>query len=83
LHLGIDIWSLRGVRVDPAAVEAVRAANALRERERCVLNYGWTAEGQLWVAARLPATHGWNFVLGIPAAIRQYLASSQFSMADG
>jgi hypothetical protein len=34
LHLGTDIWSLRGIRVDPAAIEAVCAANALRQREK-------------------------------------------------
>jgi hypothetical protein len=83
LHLGIDIWSLRAVRVDPAAVEAVRAANALRERERRVLDYGWTPEGQLWVAARLPATHGWNFVFGIPGAIRHDLAGSNSAWPMG
>ena len=30
-HLGIGIWKLRGVAVDPAAVEAVRIANQLNE----------------------------------------------------
>jgi hypothetical protein len=82
LHFGIDIWSLRGVHVDPAAVEAVRAANALRERERRVLDHGWTREGQLWVAARLPATYGANFVFGIPGAIRHYLIGRQFSVCN-
>jgi hypothetical protein len=82
LHLGTDIWSLRGVRVDPAAVEAVRAANALREREKRVLDHGWTPEGLLWVAARLPAAHGDNLVFGIPGAIRNYLAGRQFSVTD-
>ena len=40
VHLGTDVWSLRGVRVDPAAVEAVREANALREKEKRVLDHG-------------------------------------------
>jgi hypothetical protein len=82
LHIGTDIWSLRGVRVDPAAIEAVRAANALREREKRVLDHGWTPQGQLWVAARLPTTSGGTFVLGIPGAIRNYLAGRQFTVAD-
>lgn len=82
LHLGTDIWSLRGVRVDPAAVEAVRAANALREREKRVLDHGWTPDGKLWVAARLPAGLGGTFVLGIPGAIKNYLAGRQFSAVD-
>ncbi|MGO9420227.1 hypothetical protein [Roseiarcus sp.] len=82
LHIGTDIWSLRGVRVDPAAIEAVRTANALREREKRVLDHGWTPQGRLWVAARLPAINGGTFVLGIPSAIRNYLAGRQFTFAD-
>jgi hypothetical protein len=82
LHLGTDVWSLRGVRVDPAAVEAVRAANALREREKRVLDHGWTRDGRLWVAARLPRTHSGAFVLGIPSAIRGYLMNGEFSASD-
>ena len=54
VHLGTDIWTLRGVRVDPTAVEALRQANALRQKEKRVLDHGWTADGQLWVATRLP-----------------------------
>ena len=81
VHLGTDIWSLRGVRVDPAAVESVRAANALREREKRVLDHGWTTDGQLWMAARLPAAHS-SLVLGIPGAIRNYLAGRHFSVTD-
>src|SRR5439155_6746259 len=33
-HLGIDLWTLRGVKVDPAAVEALRIANAEKPREK-------------------------------------------------
>ena len=58
LHLGTDVWSLRGVRVDPAAVEAVREANALRQKEKSeFLDHGWAPEGQLWIAARIRAAH--------------------------
>src|SRR5439155_6115113 len=55
-HLGTDIWALRGVRVDPAAVEAVRRANAQRPREPRVQDYGWTGEGDLWMGVRLSRT---------------------------
>jgi hypothetical protein len=83
LHLGLDIWSLRGVRVDPAAVEAVREANALRPREKRVLDYGWTLEGQLWLAARLPASQQTaNLVVGIPGPIRNYLSGRRFEARD-
>jgi hypothetical protein len=82
LHLGTDVWSLRGVRIDPAAVEAVRSANALRPKEKRLLDYGWTADGQLWVATRLPPAHAGSLVFGIPGAIKNYLAGRQFSVID-
>ena len=47
------MWALRGVQVDPAAVEAVRQANAMRPRERRTLDFGWSPAGGLWMATRL------------------------------
>jgi len=82
MHIGTDVWSLRGVRVDPAAVEAVRSANALRQKEKRVLDHGWTANGELWLAARLPAAHAGNLVVGIPGAIQHYLSRRQFDAID-
>src|SRR5262245_17117193 len=71
LHLGTDVWCLRGVHVDPAAVEAVREANALRQKEKRVLDHGWAPDGQLWLAARIPAAHdAANLVVSTPGAIR-------------
>jgi hypothetical protein len=81
-HLGTDIWSLRGVRVDPAAVEAVRSANAMRPREKRILDHGWSDDGQLWVAARLRAAHLGTPVFGIPGPICNYLAGRQFIAKD-
>jgi hypothetical protein len=83
VHLGKDVWSLRGVRVDPAAVEAVREANALREKEKRVLDHGWTPEGQLWLAARIPAAHdAAHLVISLPGPIRHYLTGRQFDARD-
>ena len=81
VHLGTDIWSLRGVRVDPTAVQALRAANALRQKEKRVLDHGWTAGGQLWVATRVPATPS-GMVFSIPGAIRRYVSGRQFVARD-
>ena len=80
-HLGTDIWSLRGVRVDPAAVEAVRRANAARPPERRVLNHGWTENGSLWVAVRIPESLS-GFVFGVPGAIKRMVADREFSASD-
>jgi hypothetical protein len=83
LHLGTDIWSLRGVRVDPTAVEAVREANALRPKEKRVLDHGWTPEGQLWLAARIPQRYeATNLVVNVPGPIRHYLSGQQFDARD-
>jgi hypothetical protein len=83
LHLGTDVWSLRGVRVDPAAVEAVREANALRRKEKRVLDHGWTPDGRLWLAARIPpAPDAANLVVSVPGAIRHYLSRRQFDARD-
>jgi hypothetical protein len=83
VHLGKDIWSLRGVRVDPAAVEAVRQANALREKEKRILDHGWAPDGQLWLAARIPAAHdAASLVVNMPGPIRHYLSGRQFDAWD-
>jgi hypothetical protein len=76
-HIGVDLWKLRGVSVDPAAVEAVRQQNHLRRREQRLLDYGWTAGGKLWVAWRLPEVRG-SLVFGVPGAGRRYLVDRKF-----
>jgi hypothetical protein len=80
-HVGTDMWSLRGTKIDAAAVEALREANAARPNERRIIDHGWTERGELWLAARLPedASH---FVLGIPSAIRRYLVGREFPATD-
>jgi hypothetical protein len=83
IQLGIDAWSLRGVRVDPAAVEAVRQANASRVREKRVLDHGWTVEGCLWVATRIPAAHeAPSVTVSMPGAIRRIVADREFEARD-
>lgn len=78
-HLGTDIWTLRGVQVDPATVEALRATNAERAREKRVLDYGWTPNGRLWVAVRLPELKSLAaFTFGMPAPIRRLVADREF-----
>jgi hypothetical protein len=77
-HVGTDIWKLRGVIVDPAAVEAVRIANHLQPRERRVLGHGWSEDGRLWVAARIPHTGAASLVVGCPGPIRRYLSGRNF-----
>ncbi len=80
-HVGTDMWSLRGTRLDPAAVEALREANAARPYEKRIIDHGWSEEGNLWLAARLPELPS-HFVLGIPAAIRRFVIGREFPATD-
>lgn len=80
-HLGTDIWSLRGVRVDAASVEALRQANAARPREKRIIDHGWTEGGDLWFAARLPELKS-GPVLSVPSAIRRFVAGREFPATD-
>src|SRR5262249_9224707 len=49
-------------------------------RERQVLDHGWTPDGRLWVAVRLPAEANrlGSFAFGLPAPIRPLIADSEF-----
>jgi hypothetical protein len=76
-HVGVDLWKLRGVRVDPAAIEAVRKENQLRPKETRMLDFGWDPNGKLWIGWRLPPLRG-NIVLGIPAAVERYVVGRTF-----
>jgi hypothetical protein len=77
-HVSTDIWTSRGLQVDPAAVEALRAANAEHLREKRVLDYGWTPEGRLWIGVRLPdLTSLAAFTHGVPAVIRLFIAGRE------
>jgi len=79
-HLDTNIWTLRGSEVSPAAVEALRQANALRPKEKRVMDFGWTADGGLWVAALVPPPTQ-PFVFSCPGASRPYLAGQAFAAA--
>jgi hypothetical protein len=77
-HLGTGVWTLRGVHVDPVAVEALRASSASRPRQRRIVDHGWTPAGSLWVAIRLPATHQ-RSVFFMPSAVRRVVEGREFA----
>jgi hypothetical protein len=78
-HLSTDVWTLRGLTVNPLAVEALRQANAERPREKRILAYGWTPAGHLWLGVRLPVG---GAVVGIPGAIRHFVANRDFEAKE-
>ena len=67
--------------MDPAAINALREANAERPRERRVLDHGWTDEGHLWIAVRLPKEFS-NFVFGVPVPVLRFLEGREFLARD-
>jgi hypothetical protein len=67
--------------VDAASVEVLRQANAARPRERRIIDHGWTESGHLWFAARLPELQS-GLVLGVPSAIRRFVAGREFPAKD-
>lgn len=80
-HVGTDMWSLRGTKVDAAAVEALRQANAARPNVKRIIDHGWTEHGELWLASRLPEEPA-HFVLGIPSVIRRFVIGREFPATD-
>ena len=77
-HVDLNIWALRGVDVNPAAVEALRVANALRPREKRLQDYGWTTDGKIWIATRIPELYE-NFVYGCPGSVLRFLKGRRFN----
>lgn len=77
-HVDTDIWKLRGVRTDPGAIQAIREANHIKPRERRVINYGWTDDGKIWIATRIPMLYG-SMVIGCPSGISKFLSGRSFA----
>ncbi len=76
-HVDLNIWTLRGIDVNPAAVEALRSVNALRPREKRLQDYGWTTEGNIWIATRIPEVYE-SYVCGCPGALLRFLKGRRF-----
>jgi len=83
-HVDVNIWALRGADINPAAIEALRRANALRPKETRVRNFGWTPDGKLWIAAVVPPVTQAS-VFGCPAGARKFVTGQKFtaSTPDG
>ena len=81
-HLGVNLWAIASVAVDPAAVEAVRVANARRPREKRVSDFGWTEKGEIWISVIVPSYNTSSFVFGVPGGVKRYLLSQRFIAMD-
>lgn len=81
-HLGVNLWAIAGAYVDPAAVEAVRKANALRPREKRISDFGWTDKGEIWISVIVPSYHTSSFVFGVPGGVKRFLVGERFRARD-
>lgn len=82
-HLDLNVWGLRGADVNPAAIVAVREANAQRPTEQRVQDFGWSDEGNIWLKVRLPQNVQ-SFVFGCPSDISRFILEREFAaFGDG
>jgi hypothetical protein len=83
-RVGLGIWKIRGAVVDPAAVESLRQQIRDTPRERRIINYGWTTDGAIWLAARTPHSPS-SMVVGVPAPLQSFFTSVKFEafLEDG
>lgn len=73
-ELGGGLWTVRGVEPDPVEVERLRRSR--RTRGKHVEGWEWRPDGVLRISIRLRRVT--NLVVGIPGAIRRYLAGRAF-----
>jgi hypothetical protein len=77
-HPDLNVWGLRGVDVNPAAIAAMREANAQRSPEKRVQDFGWSDEGNIWLKVRL-SQNVQSFVVGCPSDMSRYILGREFA----
>ncbi|MCZ7650334.1 MAG: hypothetical protein M5U13_03855 [Thermoanaerobaculia bacterium] len=76
-RLASGIYALRGMRVDPAQVETLRA---FRWGGPTLRDWGWTPDGAIWMAQGVTASLQASRVLSVPAAARRLLRRDRFDL---
>ena len=53
-------------------------------RERRIINYGWTSDGMVWLAAKAPHSPS-SMVVGVPAPLQAFIGTRKFdaTLDDG
>ena len=67
---GRGVYGLRGARVPPGLVERLAPP---RRRGRVLKDYGWTANGNVWVGYKLSEAAVTTGLISIPAAMSQHV----------
>ncbi len=75
-RIELDLWTLRGVRVEPMTLAALR--RPVGPRNRRIEDFGWTPAGRPWMVARLPFTPEAALVIGVPSGIERYVSERSF-----
>lgn len=75
-HPATNVWCLVGHSVDPANVEALREILASRPRVKRTIDFGWSADGRLYLSTVIPDVN--SPVILIPAAIASYVKDQTF-----
>lgn len=76
-HVETNIWTLRGVSIDPASISVVRELNAQKPRQKRVRDFGWTVDGNVWISVVTPA-YTYMSVFGVPGGVKKLLAGQKF-----
>ena len=76
-HPAMNVWCLRGADIDPAALDALRAATATRTRRRRTVAFGWDEDGRVSLTVSMGNVH--SPVVQIPSAIARYVAGRRFA----
>jgi hypothetical protein len=81
-HVDVNIWTLRGLVVDPTQVEAIRVANALKPTEKRVTSFGWTEEGHISIKVRVPEIPPPSFVFLAPAGVNRFVCAKEYNIIN-
>jgi len=79
-HVELNIWTLRGLEVDPTQVEAIRDANSLKPTEKRVTSFEWTNEGHVSISVRVPETPPPSFVFLAPAGVNRFVSAKEYDV---
>jgi hypothetical protein len=80
-HHGLDVWGLRGAVHSYESLAAIQDANSSKQRERRIVDHGWTDDGLIRVTVKLPRNAG-AFVFGIPTGVKEFVSQGSFDAFD-
>jgi hypothetical protein len=75
------VYGLRGADISPSDVEALKWA---RQSTKVLKDYGWTADGQIWILYRLSEGQIKSGVISVPGSLKRFVKGRfELKAADG